>query len=269
MIHARDKRDANWFWINKSLLHEYGPTLGPNGIAIYNVLACHANGESQAFPSIRFVARTLGISANTVRHYLTLLTEQGLIARHQRHSNDGDFSSYEYILLTIQEKSVLGGSTIEPPASTSAPRGAVSEPPASTSAPRVVQPVNHGGSTIDTEQELLNKKRSNKRSRAATAAPMGTEAQAFSPAFLRFWQGYPKKRAQADAWAVWQSQHLDPLEEVICASVEAHRRQDDQWRDPRFIPHPAKYLRGRRWEDELTHNASDPEGCRGGREVVL
>ena len=38
------------------------------------------------------------------------------------------------------------------------------------------------------------------------------------------------------------------LETMINAILK--QKQSDQWSDPRFVPHPATWLNGHRWEDE-------------------
>jgi hypothetical protein len=44
---------------------------------------------------------------------------------------------------------------------------------------------------------------------------------------------------------------------VILAAI-ARQRTWEQWREPRFIPHPATWINGRRWTDEEDRAAFDP-----------
>lgn len=149
MARVRDRRQANWFWMNKDILDIYGPKIGANGIAIYAFLARCANEQGHAIPSIRFIAKHVDLSLNTVRKYLEVLEKVGLIATKLRYDRAGDFSSTEYVLLTPSDAELDGGgSTIEPPSSTI-------EPPARGG---VVQPLKYGGATIEPFQEPLNKK---------------------------------------------------------------------------------------------------------------
>ena len=69
--------------------------------------------------------------------------------------------------------------------------------------------------------------------------------------FADFWRLYPRKVARKDAERAWS--RIDAsLYPKICAGVESHRQTDDWRRDGgRFIPYPATYLNGERWEDEL------------------
>lgn len=67
--------------------------------------------------------------------------------------------------------------------------------------------------------------------------------------FDRFWEHYPKKDAKKDAQKAWKQikAGLDPaLRERIMENLEKRR-----WpRERRFVPLPASYLRGARYDDE-------------------
>jgi hypothetical protein len=68
------------------------------------------------------------------------------------------------------------------------------------------------------------------------------------PFFDRFWGAYPRKIAKERARRAWKSLRVDePLLAVILAAIE---RQKRFWTDPKYIPHAATWLVGRRWEDE-------------------
>lgn len=73
-----------------------------------------------------------------------------------------------------------------------------------------------------------------------------------SPAFDKFWQAYPrkegKKRAQ-EAFA--RIKPDDALLDRMLAALE-RAKASSQWRkdNGEYIPHPATWLNGRRWEDE-------------------
>jgi hypothetical protein len=74
--------------------------------------------------------------------------------------------------------------------------------------------------------------------------------------FAAFWSAYPKKLGKAQAEKAWCA--LNPqngLADAIIASVQDHLTCD-QWRDPQYIPYPASFLNGRRWEDVLCKHES-------------
>jgi hypothetical protein len=71
-------------------------------------------------------------------------------------------------------------------------------------------------------------------------------------AFAVFWKAYPRKVAKEAAMRAWKK--LNPTGELADEIVVAVRGQSrwEQWtRDGgKFIPHPATWLSGKRWEDE-------------------
>jgi len=71
--------------------------------------------------------------------------------------------------------------------------------------------------------------------------------------FDAFWQAYPKKVGKADALKAFAKLKPDnELMQTILAAI-AQWSKTDQWsKDNRqYVPMPATYIRGRRWEDEL------------------
>lgn len=68
--------------------------------------------------------------------------------------------------------------------------------------------------------------------------------------FSDFWAVYPRKAAKADAAAAWQKVDLHECDKII---ADVKRRTGTEWsgKETTFIPYPATYLRGRRWEDEV------------------
>lgn len=86
--------------------------------------------------------------------------------------------------------------------------------------------------------------------------------------FTRFWDAWPagqRKRGRKDALAAWRALRLEEQAAAIVADVERRRVRDDFWLRG-FTPMPQTYLRGARWEDELTQappQRSDSPTMRG------
>jgi len=79
------------------------------------------------------------------------------------------------------------------------------------------------------------------------AAPKGA-----SLAFDDFWFAYPRKVAKASAKKVFLRHGLHAhIEEILIALK--HQALSKEWTKDRgeYIPHPATWLNGRRWEDEI------------------
>ena len=70
--------------------------------------------------------------------------------------------------------------------------------------------------------------------------------------FESFWSAYPKKKAKEAARKAWNK--LKPDEtlgtEIIQAVTESAKSKDWLKENGKFIPYPATYLNGKRWEDE-------------------
>lgn len=82
--------------------------------------------------------------------------------------------------------------------------------------------------------------------------------------FDEFWKSYPRKVGKGDAHRAFEKADV-PLDTLLTA-LEKHKLTD-QWRNPKFIPYPSKWLNGRRWEDELEQKpeAKLPESMRRGK----
>lgn len=72
--------------------------------------------------------------------------------------------------------------------------------------------------------------------------------------FDLFWKAYPRKVAKQAAIKAFSKLNPDTaLLEVILKSIQLAKLSKDWLRDGgQFIPHPATWLNGRRWEDEPT-----------------
>ena len=83
-ITIRDLRKGDWYWISKVLLDEFGSTIGPIGIAIYNCLAEHANQEGFCFPSHQTIADKIGASISSVPRGIRQLIKLEIIRKSRR-----------------------------------------------------------------------------------------------------------------------------------------------------------------------------------------
>lgn len=71
------------------------------------------------------------------------------------------------------------------------------------------------------------------------------------PSFEEFWAAWPKREAKKDAKRAWDK--MPPQNKI--AALQALPGHVDRWRREgrarNHIPHPATWLNGERWEDEL------------------
>ena len=81
------------------------------------------------------------------------------------------------------------------------------------------------------------------------------KAVSLDRAFDKFWACYPRHTAKQDAKrAFLRVSPDDTLLDTMLSAIQ-RQKQSAQWSDPRYIPHPATWLNGRRWEDETQGTA--------------
>lgn len=102
------------------------------------------------------------------------------------------------------------------------------------------------------DQEAAPSQAAEQTARQTGKAGKGKPAQA--EGFAEFWMAYPRKAAKADAEKAWNKLRPDrTLQAEILASLAKQSRSQDWTKDNgKFIPHPATWLNGRRWLDELS-----------------
>jgi hypothetical protein len=109
----RDGRRPPFYIIDNAIIDEYATKIGVYGIAVYNLIARHAdaNGEN-AFPSLTTITKKLGIGRTKAAETIQLLIDTGLIEKERRTDEAGDASANLYTIVH------LGGSTQSVPPST-------------------------------------------------------------------------------------------------------------------------------------------------------
>lgn len=78
-----------------------------------------------------------------------------------------------------------------------------------------------------------------------------TKRDIYLPGFERFWQVYPKRVGKAEAARAWVDLKLEPMADVVVDAVGRHRSAGRFSDDARYILHPVRWLKYRRFEDEV------------------
>jgi predicted phage replisome organizer len=80
--------------------------------------------------------------------------------------------------------------------------------------------------------------------------------------FDEFWKAYPKKKAKEAARKAWVKLKPDETlgKEIIQAVVESAKTKDWLKENGKYIPYPATYLNGKRWEDERNESNGQNTG---------
>ena len=92
-----------------------------------------------------------------------------------------------------------------------------------------------------------------KHTTRAPRASSGGDKTALESSFGQFWAAYPRKVAKPNAFKAWKK--LKPDDEIvqkILSALEQQKKSVDWLKDNgQYVPFPATWLNGRRWEDEI------------------
>lgn len=113
-----------------------------------------------------------------------------------------------------------------------------------------------------TEQNETNDNKNNKTHKVKVKVKVkdinniSCSTQELDRMFDKFWTVYPRHEGKQNARKAFDKLHPDDalLEQMISAVLK--QKQCDQWQDAKYIPHPATWLNGRRWEDEPTKGSA-------------
>ena len=110
----------------------------------------------------------------------------------------------------------------------------------------------------------LNLKNKNKNILKESTPKSTKEKSALSTGrnFDKLWSVYPRHEGKQAALKAFEK--IDPDDELLERMINAItvQKKSAQWSDPQFIPHPATWLNGRRWEDEPA------QAARAGKRVL-
>lgn len=210
---------------------------------------------------------------DAIRSAIRELTDAGYITRAQTHSETGTFSGYDYIVHETPAASPSSGfptmekPTTENPTQRNTERLSTILPPIvpqsdadggnpSVSLAADTSPV-RGGTEGETGEAQSGEPPKRKR-RATKSAPD------YRPdTFARFWAAYPRGEDKQGAIAAWDE--LKPDDATLQAMSRALVRQkaSEEWQRGIGIPYAVRWLRRRRWEDEIKAPAPPPESAGG------
>lgn len=210
-------------------------------------LADQANDEGQCWPSIASLMRRTGLQERTIYKHLAELEQMGHISRQSR-----DGRSTIYTVHPCTTCTPVIHDTPAPraphPCTTCTPTPA---PRAPITVSRTVKEPTPPQSPPSPDGDLPVV--------AAVAEPGKPKPRAgkvppgeLPDGFEAFWQAYPRRVGKADAIKAWQKLAPDvELRARMLAAVTVQAKSRDWLKDGgAFIPHPATWLNGRRWEDE-------------------
>ena len=224
---------------------------------------------------------------DAIRSAIRELTDAGYITRAQTHSEAGTFSGYDYLVHETPAASPSSGfptmekpttenptqrnterlSTILPPIVPHEGDVGDDNPSVSGAAADSSTPLSaacggisprRGESALCTREPQSAETPKRKRRRSSKSVP-DYEPELFE----RFWAAYPRGEDRQGAVAEWDS--LRPDRETMLAMSRALVRQkaSEEWQRGIGIPYAVRWLRRRRWEDEIKAPAPPPESAGG------
>lgn len=216
---------------------------------------------------------------DAIRSAIRELTDAGYITRAQTHSEAGTFSGYDYIVHETPAASPSSGfPTMEKPTTENPTLRNTEE--LSTIPPIVPQSDADGGNPSvslaadtspvrgGTEGEKGEEGEGGDVSESDTPPKRKRRATKSAPdyrpdTFARFWAAYPRGEDKQGAIAAWDE--LKPDDATLQAMSRALVRQkaSEEWQRSIGIPYAVRWLRRRRWEDEIKAPAPPPESAGG------
>ena len=111
---------------------------------------------------------------------------------------------------------------------------------------------------LDDAQAMLNPMLKN--SPSPSPSPIKSNTPPYPPpgddGFDAFWERYPKKVGKAAALKAWRKLKPDVGKQSVMLAALAVQVESESWRKDggQFVPNPATWLNGARWEDEVQVN---------------
>ncbi len=228
---------------------------------------------------------------DAIRSAIRELTDAGYITRAQTHSEAGTFSGYDYIVHETPAASPSSGfPTMENPTTENpTTEKPTTEKPTqrnteelSTILPPIVPKSDADGANPSVSLAAdTSPDRGGKEGEKGEAGEGGDVSESDTPPkrkrrrstksvpdyepelFERFWAAYPRGEDRQGAVAEWDS--LRPDRETMLAMSRALVRQkaSEEWQRGIGIPYAVRWLRRRRWEDEIKAPAPPPERAGG------
>lgn len=212
--------------------------------------------------SIRGLASIVTDGVGAVQTGINELIEAGYIVRRRQHADTGAFAGFEYIIHEV-------------PPCTENPYTANPY----TGKPYTENPAQSSKDKLSTIPPIVPREGEDSLSLAALDSSLGEGADEAKPkrkrratksapdyrpdTFARFWAAYPRGEDKQGAIAAWDE--LKPDDATLQAMSRALVRQkaSEEWQRGIGIPYAVRWLRRRRWEDEIKAPAPPPERAGG------
>lgn len=212
--------------------------------------------------SIRGLASIVTDGVGAVQTGINELIEAGYIVRRRQHADTGAFAGFEYIIHEVPPY------TENPYTANPYTGKPYTENPAQSSKDKLstIPPiVPHEGedslslAALDSSLgEGADEAKPKRKRRATKSAPD------YRPdTFARFWAAYPRGEDKQGAIAAWDELKPDDATLQAMSRALVRQRASEEWQRGIGIPYAVRWLRRRRWEDEIKAPAPPPESAGG------
>ena len=219
--------------------------------------------------SIRGLSSIVRDGVASVQTGINELIDAGYIVRQRQHAEDGTFAGFEYI---IHEKPPYTDSpyTENPytvtPYTENCEQLNTKQSNTNQSTPPIVPQVEDDNPTVSgaaADSSLCTREPQSaetpKRKRRATKS-----APDYRPdTFARFWAAYPRGEDKQGAIAAWDELKPDDATLQSMSRALVRQKASEEWQRGIGIPYAVRWLRRRRWEDEIKAPAPPPERAGG------
>lgn len=222
---------------------------------------------------------------DAIRSAIRELTDAGYITRAQTHSEAGTFSGYDYIVHETPAASPSSGfPTMEKPTTenptTENPTQRNTEELSTILPPIVPQSDADGGNPSVSLAADTSPVRGGTEGETGEAGEGGDVSESDTPpkrkrrttksapdyrpdTFARFWAAYPRGEDKQGAIAAWDELKPDDATLQAMSRALVRQRASEEWQRGIGIPYAVRWLRRRRWEDEIKAPAPPPERAGG------
>lgn len=219
--------------------------------------------------SIRGLASIVTDGVGAVQTGINELIEAGYIVRRRQHADTGAFAGFEYIIHEVPPCTenpytahpYTGKPYTENPAQSS--KDKLSTIPPIVPHEGDVGDDNPSVSGAAADSSLCTREPQSaetpKRKRRATKS-----APDYRPdTFARFWAAYPRGEDKQGAIAAWDELRPDDATLQAMSRALVRQKASEEWQRGIGIPYAVRWLRRRRWEDEIKAPAPPPESAGG------
>ena len=244
------------YWAVLPAAVRYDPEIPANAKLLYAEISSLTDERGYCWASNAYFERLYDLSERTIVRLIRALEKAGYI----RILDAGGGSARRKIAAGINP---LGNTTTPQPLRGSSPdQGSLDgeTPDKNVSTPLTKMSVPPDKNVTQNKKEI----------RKEDQPPKAPQGAAWEPEmFERFWKAYPCKRDKASARREWDRLEPDRKLMKTMSAALARQKASEQWQREIGIPYACRWLRNRRWEDEIDDASTPAASPRDDRRDLL